>query len=304
MGDFSVLLPVYLGDRPEFFARAVESVTVDQDRRPSELVIVCDGPIGAELAAVVDDARGGCMTGGVPVTVVALPENVGLARALEAGLAACAHEIVARADADDVSLPQRFAVQVPLVEEGVDLLSSAVAEFGSDESRRGLVRSWPTDQADIATLARFADPFNHPAVVYRRSAVTSAGGYEHMDRMEDYWLFVRMIAGGARVANVEEPLVLYRVGAGAYERRGGLRLLRSEVVLQWRMVRSGFTTPIQFLRNLAVRGIWRVTPAAVRQPLYGVATRMRGGASGSAVLWSGSRGHASAPRKGKATRER
>lgn len=304
MGEFSVLLPVYRADRPEFFARAVESVTVDQERRPSELVIVCDGPIGPHLAAVVDRARAGSLTGGVPVRVVTLLENVGLAGALEAGLAACAHEIVARADADDVSLPRRFAVQVPIVEDGVDLLSSAVAEFGSDESRRGLVRSWPTEPDDIAALARFVDPFNHPSVVYRRSAVACAGGYEHVDRMEDYWLFVRMIAVGARVANVAEPLVLYRVGAGAYERRGGLRLLRSEVGLQRRMLRSGFTTPVQFLRNLAVRGVWRVTPSVLRQPLYGIATRVRGHGPPGAVLWSGSRGRPSAAPTGKGKRER
>lgn len=276
MAEFSVLLPVYRGDEPAFFTRAVESVTVDQDLRPSELVIVRDGPLGPGLSTVLEMARDGALTGGVPVTVVELAENVGLARALEAGLGACAHDIVARADADDVSLPRRFAVQVPLVEAGVDLLSSAIAEFTSDESSPGLVRSWPTDAASIAALARFADPFNHPSVVYRRTAVAAAGGYRHLDRMEDYWLFTRMIASGARVANVAEPLALYRVGAGAYERRGGWRLLRSEVLLQWRLVRSGFTTPVQFVRNLAVRGAWRVVPSVVRRPLYGAATRVRG----------------------------
>ena len=276
MGEFSVLLPVYRGDRPEFFIRAVQSVTVDQELRPAELVIVRDGPLGPGLTAVLDRARRGELTAGVPVTVVELVENVGLARALEAGLAACAYDIVARADADDVSLPRRFAGQVPLVEAGIDLLSSAIVEFVSDESERGLVRAWPTDPAGIAALARFADPFNHPAVVYRRSAVVAAGGYRHLDRMEDYWLFTRMIAAGARVGNVAEPLALYRVGAGAYDRRGGWTLLRSELVLQWRLLRSGFTNPWQFMRNLAVRGAWRVVPSGVRQPLYGVATRLRG----------------------------
>lgn len=303
MDDFSVLLPVYSGDQPDFFARAVRSVTVDQLLRPSELVIVCDGPVGPELAGVIESAGRGSLTAGVPVHVVVLPENRGLARALEAGLEACCHEIVARADADDVSMPRRFAVQVPLIEAGVDLLSSAVAEFDSDEDRPGLVREWPTDADRITSLARFADPFNHPSVVYRRSAVAAAGGYQHLDRMEDYWLFARMIAMGARVANVAEPLVLYRVGAGAYERRGGWRLLRSELNLQWRMVRSGFTTPLQFARNLAVRGVWRVTPAAIRQPLYSLATRLRRSSDKGAVLWSG-RGQPASRQTGKGPRER
>ncbi len=78
-------------------------------------------------------------------------------------------------------------------------------------------------------MARFRDPFNHPTVVYRRRAVVAAGGYQHLNKMEDYWLFVRMIQDGARVANLAEPLVLYRVGAGAYQRRGGTAMLRTEL---------------------------------------------------------------------------
>lgn len=272
---FSVLLPVYRGDRPAFFERALRSVTGDQTLRPDELVIVVDGPVPSGIADVLRRAEAGELTAGVVVRVVALPENVGLARALEAGLAACSHEVVARADADDVSLPERFARQVPLVVGGVDLLSSSIVEFEEDEDVRGLVRAWPSEADDIARQARLADPFNHPSVVYRRSAVTEAGGYQHLTRLEDYWLFVRMIAAGARIANVDEPLVLYRVGAGAYRRRGGWELFRSEVVLQGRMLAIGFTTPAQFVRNLLVRGLWRFVPPALRRPAYAAFTRWR-----------------------------
>jgi hypothetical protein len=84
-----------------------------------------------------------------------------------------------------------------------------------------------------------------------------------------------MIASGARTANRCEPLVMYRVGAGAYERRGGLPLLRAELVLQWRFLRSGFTTPPQYVRNVLVRGVYRLVPGWVRRPFYRsiVATR-------------------------------
>ncbi|MFP5417094.1 MAG: glycosyltransferase [Actinomycetes bacterium] len=270
---FSVLLPVYGGDVPAYVERAVISVTTDQTLRPTELVIVVDGPVGPGLTTVLD--RAGELAGGVPVRFVALPENLGLARALEAGLAACAHEVVARADADDISLPSRFARQVPLVAGGVDLLGSAITEFEADERSPGLTRSLPTDAGDIAAMARFRDPFNHPSVVYRRSAVRLAGGYEHVDKMEDYWLFVRMIATGARVANLPESLVLYRVGAGAYGRRGGGSMLRSELRLQSLMLRAGFTSWSQALRNVIVRGGYRFVPAGLRRLMYKVMVTRR-----------------------------
>lgn len=276
MTQFSVLLPVYRGDKASFVRRAVQSVTLEQTLRPDELVIVRDGPVGEDLDHVLADAVGGSLAGGVPVVLVPLAENVGLARALEAGLHACRHEIVARADADDVSVSARFATQVPLIADGLDLISSAIAEFETDEDDTGLVRAWPTDATEIARLARFQDPFNHPAVVYRKSAVRAAGGYRHLDKMEDYWLFARMIQAGSRVGNVAEPLVKYRVGAGAYTRRGGLDLLRSELSLQRAFLADRFTTPAQAVRNVAVRGLWRIAPTALRRPAYTLVTRLRG----------------------------
>ena len=121
---------------------------------------------------------------------------------------------------------------------------------------------------DIAATARFRDPFNHPTVVMRRSALENAGGYQHLERMEDYWLFARMIATGARTANIAEPLVAYRVGAGAYARRGGLELFKSEVELQRNMREIGFTTPVQHARNLVVRAGYRLIPTGMRKALY------------------------------------
>ena len=141
-------------------------------------------------------------------------------------------------------------------------------EFGEASPTGGVLRIPPTDPAVIASEARLRSPFNHPTVVYRRSAVLQAGGYRELPLLEDYWLFTRMIESGSVVANVEEPLVLYRVDAGSYQRRGGLRLLRSELGLQRRLRRDGFTTSGQMARNIAVRGGYRIIPVGVRRSLY------------------------------------
>ena len=262
---FSLLLPVYRGDHAAFLRRAYDSATIEQTRRPDEVVIVQDGPVGAELQAeLADIGRRSC----VPVRVIALPENRGLACALTEGLAACRHDVVARADADDISMPHRFATQLPLVESGADLVGSSLVEFDGDESVTGVVRVMPTEPDEIARRARFADPFNHPTVVYRRDAVQAAGGYQDLRLMEDYLLFARMIERGAVARNVAEPLLKYRVGAGAYDRRGGAQLLRSELELQRIMRREGFTTGIQYARNVLIRGGYRLVPVPLRRWAY------------------------------------
>jgi hypothetical protein len=171
-------------------------------------------------------------------------------------------------DADDVSLPQRFAVQLPLIEAGADIVGSALLEFVHDTTHVEEVRIPPTDPVWIRSAVHFRDPFNHPTVVYRRQAVQRAGGYQDLPLMEDYLLFAKMLASGAEPANVAEPLVYYRVGSGAYARRGGLALLRSEITLQRTFRAQGITTRREYVRNLVVRGGYRLVPTRIRQLAY------------------------------------
>lgn len=264
MPPFSLLLPVYHGDDPRFLERSFWSATREQTLPPDEVIIVQDGPVGTRLRATIDALVSG---DGPAVVLVELAVNRGLARALDAGLAACTHEIVARTDADDICAPDRFERQIPLFAEGFDIVGSAIREFET-EGDRGIVRTPPLTPGQIAVSARFHSPFNHPSVVYRRSAVLDAGGYEDLPLLEDYWLFARMLAHGARACNLAAPLLDYRVGAGAYARRGGVRLLRSEFELQRRLRKIGFTSRAQMMRNVAVRCGYRLVPEPVRRGLY------------------------------------
>ena len=271
--SFSLLMAVYAGDRPDFLRRAFVSSVQEQRRRPAEVVLVQDGPIPHDLARCLDQLAA---TSPVPVLRLELPDNLGLARALEAGLARCSHDVVARMDADDISLPDRFAVQLPEIDAGADLVGTALLEIGDGEHDVVGLRVPPTDPEVIARTARLHDPFNHPTVVYRRSAVAAAGGYEHLPLMEDYWLFAKMIASGARMVNRPEPLLMYRVGAGAYARRGGTALLRAEIALQGRFLSSGFISRREYLRNVVMRGGYRLVPAVVRRPAYRLLVATRG----------------------------
>lgn len=263
--EFSLLMSVWGGDDPAFLESAFRSVVHDQTRRPDDVVLVQDGPVPQPLHDMITRLLG---SSPVPTTLLALDANVGLGIALDQGMAACAHDIVARMDADDIALPHRFAVQVPLVEAGVDLVGSSLLEFSSDPDDIVGRRTPPIDPDAIVRYARFHQPFNHPTVVYRRRAVEAAGGYRHLALMEDYLLFAKMIGQGARVANVAEPLVLYRVGAGAYARRGGVAMLKSEWQLQRRLFDLGFTGRLQFGRNVVVRGGYRLVPEAIRKTAY------------------------------------
>lgn len=269
---FSLLMPVYHGDRARYIRRALESNTVAQTRPPDQVVIVRDGPLPPDLAQELERS---VTASPVAVTVVELARNSGLATALTTGLAHCTNDVVARADADDVSYPRRFERQLPLIEAGADLVGSAVHEIGDDETPVALRRA-PVDPAEIAALAKRRNPMSHPSVVFRRSAVEAVGGYLHVPLAEDYWLWVRMLHAGAQVRNVDEPLVGYRVSGGAYERRGGLAIFRADLLLQSRLRAIGYVGFVEWLRNVILRGGYRLMPLRVREAAYRWMVNRRG----------------------------
>jgi len=264
--SFSLLLPVYAGDRADFVRLAFESSVQQQTLPPSEVVIVQDGPVPAALAAELQHL---VESSPVPVQLVVLPENRGLTAALNAGLAACAHEVIARMDADDVSVPERFARQWQLIEQGYDLVGTGMVEFDEDPAAPdGAVRVPPVGAERIRAHARTHNPFNHPTMMYRRAALAAVGDYQPFGKMEDYWLGVRLINAGAKVENIAEPLVKYRVGAGAFGRRGGWQEARTEWRLQGELRRMGFVTRGQYLRNVVLKGAYRLMPAGLKRVLF------------------------------------
>ncbi|QIM15853.1 glycosyltransferase [Leucobacter insecticola] len=265
VGEFSLLLPVYAGDDPGFLRLAYESSVQQQTLRPAEAVIVQDGEVpealAAELRRIVKESP-------IPCRMVELPENRGLCEALNAGLEAVTFPVVARMDADDVSTPDRFARQWALIDQGYDLVGSGMFEFERDPGIQSATRVPPVGFARIRAHARTHNPFNHPTMMYRVAALDRVGRYQPFGRMEDYWLGIRLIADGARVENIADPLLGYRVGAGAFARRGGWSEARTEWRLQRELLRMGFVTRSQYLRNVAMKGAYRLLPAGVKRVLF------------------------------------
>ncbi|WHS51156.1 glycosyltransferase [Rothia sp. SD9660Na] len=258
---FSVLMSVYAGDQPEHLRLALASNTEGQTLRPNQLVLVQDGPVSAELSQIIADFE---EQSSLPVTVVRLAENYGLAAALHEGLTYCDYDIVARADSDDVSAPDRFAQQVPLLAAGqYDVLGSAMYEFTDDPARPESERKAVTGARAIREMLPKRNPMLHPTVVFRKSAVEAVGSYVEVPGAEDYWLWARMSRAGFVLGNLSQPLVSYRV-ATAYTRRGGIQALRKDLHIQCRLYTGGVLGPVRFAQNLAIRGVYRLAPEELR----------------------------------------
>lgn len=264
---FAVLMPLWGKDRAERVEQAVVSATEGQQLRPDLLILTVDGPLTPELEDLVKRVEAGAHG---PATVLRHSAHRGVAAALQDGLESSPYELVARADADDLCRPERFALQIPRMQaEGLDLLGGAMREFSDRIAPgEGPLRTRPLTHAEITAYLPRHSPFHHPTMVLRRSTVLAVGGYRDLPLLEDYWLWERMMLGGARMANLPDVLVDYRVDEHLFARRGGWRLFASDLRLQRRFVMDRVTTPTGFLRNVGERGVYRLAPGWARRLAY------------------------------------
>lgn len=264
---FAVLMPLWGKDRAERVEQAVVSATEGQQLRPDLLILTVDGPLTPELEELVKRVEAGAHG---PATVLRHSAHRGVAAALQDGLETSPYELVARADADDLCRPERFALQIPRMQaEGLDLLGGAMREFSDRIAPgEGPLRTRPLTHAEITAYLPRHSPFHHPTMVLRRSTVLAVGGYRDLPLLEDYWLWERMMLGGARMANLPDVLVDYRVDEHLFARRGGWRLFASDLRLQRRFVMDRVTTPTGFLRNVGERGVYRLAPGWARRLAY------------------------------------
>ena len=118
-------------------------------------------------------------------------------------------------DTDDIAMPDRFEKQLKVFEDNdIDICSSWVSEFDSDENEIVSYRKLPEYHNEIASFARKRCPINHPSVMYKKFVLQKASGYKKMVWFEDYYIWTRMILNGAKFYNIQEPLVKMRAGYG------------------------------------------------------------------------------------------
>ena len=265
MHSFSVLLSLYHKESPVYLSQSLDSV-FNQTMPPAEVVLVEDGPLTDELYAVVETYRSKYPQ----LKVVKLPQNGGLGKALNVGLQHCSYELVARMDTDDIAYPDRFEKQlrVYLSHPEIDLCGAWIAEFEGDISHVVSVRKVPEMQSEIMRYAKRRNPINHPVVMFRKTAVFNAGGYQHFPLFEDYYLWVRMLMDGACFYNLQECLLYFRLSKDMFKRRGGWRYALTELRLQRLFYRMRFIDMLLLLKNCAFRLVARLMPNCLRAMLY------------------------------------
>jgi glycosyltransferase involved in cell wall biosynthesis len=269
---FSVIMSIYKSDVPEYVQIAFESM-LNQTRLPDEIVVVADGPVPDSLKQVIDNLQFSRLAVArrsgkaeriidnekLPVEVAYLPQekNRGLGEALRIAVENAKYDYLARMDADDICLPDRFEKQMKCFEEDpeLSLVGGMITEFVDTPENIVDKRILPLEDKEIKRFMKSRCGVNHVTVIFKKEDLLKAGNYRSDYRQEDYYLWARMMKAGCKFKNIPDVVVNVRSGYDQFARRSGWNYYLDHCAIFRFMYREGLISFPRLVYNYVVRGI-------------------------------------------------
>ena len=199
----SVVMPTF--NMENYLSEAIASV-LEQTFCDFELIIIDDGSTDSSFKILdsLSDKR----------IKIIRQVNQGVARSLNVGINIAAGKYIARMDADDICMPNRFEIQFEFMERNPDYIAVGTNADVIDESGKFVCRSnQETDWNKI--LSKLPNtPFIHPSVMFRRDACLKVGSYPDIPFIEDDLFFYKMAKAG-KMINLTHSLIKYRLRPSA-----------------------------------------------------------------------------------------
>lgn len=274
MDNYSVLTTLYKNDNPTFLRQSIDSMIV-QSIRTNDYVIVEDGPITKELEQVLEDY---CSQYDF-FHIVKLEENGGLGAALRAGIKECKNELVARLDADDLSVPERCELQLREFERDFELaiVGSDMYEFDEDPQKIKDLKKMPITTEQIYKYGKRRNPFNHSSVMYKKSVIENVGNYSTMRRSQDIELWSKVIFAGYKCKNINKPLIFFRTdGANRVRRKKKWANVKSDLKIFKQNYEMGYSNLFDYFYVCVYQTAFFLMPERVAEWLYRKLLRSKG----------------------------
>lgn len=201
--SISVILPVFNCEK--YVGTAIESI-LNQTYEDFELIIIDDGSEDSSDKIIKTYANS-------DQRIVHLKQkNKGLVVALNEGIKHSKGSFLARMDADDISLPDRFEQQIRYLQEHPD--TSVLGGLISIIDKHGkFIRlgSYPFDRRELNKFIEDGSPLAHPTVMMRKKCLLEVGVYRAaFEHAEDYDLWLRFHSSGKVIENLPIPILKYR----------------------------------------------------------------------------------------------
>ena len=257
----TVVVPIYKNNDAQQLRVSLDSL-LRQTLLPNEILVVADGPVSTELEREVERLKVKVQSSKLPIEVnyQKFEQNEGLGEAMRKAVFVAKGDYIARMDADDICLPNRFEKQMNCFEKDANLsvVGGQIAEFDGDVENITGRRVVPLEHEEIVSYMKSRNGMNHVTTILKKADLLDSGNYQPLEWFEDYYLWVRMIQRGCRFKNIDKDVVLVRAGKAQTDRRGGWAYFKNEVFLFKCLLSQGFITKKRFCINIIERGFVRL----------------------------------------------
>ncbi len=204
-------MPVYNAE--EHLLVAINSI-LEQNFKNFEFIIINDGSTDNSQEIINNVAL-------MDKRIVVLNQkNKGIVASLNAGILLAKGEFIARMDADDISRKNRLEKQLALMLRlDADICGCAYTIVDDASMKIRPIKVAATNNQIIVALT-VGVPFAHPTIMMRKSFLDKFNlSYRLAFKAEDYCLWMEMYRCGARFANSEEDLFLYRISNASLSKK-------------------------------------------------------------------------------------
>ncbi|MBL4807066.1 MAG: glycosyltransferase family 2 protein [Rhodobacteraceae bacterium] len=200
--EISVIMGVRNGEK--YLAEAVESI-LSQTFGNFEYIIVNDGSTDNTLTMLQGFAKQD------PRIKVIDRQASGLPTSLNIAIDRATAPFIARMDADDMSMPQRFSRQIAFLRQNEDIAVVGSSAIIIDSTgKRQKTKTMPITPQAVREKLPHRNCLVHPATMIRRDVLQNVGGYNvNYVVSQDYDLWLRILTV-SDLANLEEPLLKLR----------------------------------------------------------------------------------------------
>ncbi len=257
----TVVVPIYKNNDAQQLRVSLDSL-LRQTLLPNEILVVADGPISTELEQVVSSFKFQVSSKNLPIEVnyLKFEQNEGLGEAMRKAVLVAKEDYIARMDADDICLPNRFEKQMKCFKDDptLSVVGGQIAEFDGDVKNITGRRVVPFGHDEIVKYMKSRNGMNHVTAIFKKADLLDSGNYQPLEWFEDYYLWVKMIQHGCKFKNISDDVVLVRAGKAQADRRGGWAYFKNEVFLFKCLLSQGFITKNRFCINIIERSFVRL----------------------------------------------
>jgi glycosyltransferase involved in cell wall biosynthesis len=245
----------------EYITQSIQSI-LNQRLGDFELLLIDDSTNPDTIAAIDTLAQSDTR-----IKLIRSPQRIGFVPALNMGLRQARGKYIARMDGDDISMSNRFELQIAFLENHTDIMVvGGSVDIINEEGEKTAHRNFAVTPCKIKLFSMIRSPLYHPSIMIRKEIVNKGFYYnETFTKAEDLELWLRLIKNGYKISNIADTILSVRVIGNLADKR-----TKEHFKFTYKARKKNFSwrSPFWSIISLCIAKSYNILPRAIIKAVY------------------------------------